>query len=76
MYTCSSATSAPRYNIAMPLLTVLAEAFIALLVRLVIYLLPMLAGVLAATATEKIIEKKRATAKKRAVQRRAKAIVQ
>lgn len=60
----------------MPLLTVFADAFIALALRVLVYILPMLAGMIAATATKRIIETKKTSAKKRTVQRRSKALVQ
>jgi hypothetical protein len=60
----------------MPLLTIFADALIALLVRVAIYLLPMLAGAVAATATEKIIEAKKVNAKKQAAQRKTKVSIQ
>ncbi len=60
----------------MPLLTVFADAFIALALRVLVYILPMLAGMLAASATQKVIETKSASVKKKAAQRRTKTIVQ
>lgn len=70
MYISRHATRATRYKAPMPLLTIFAEAFITLLIRIAMYLIPMLAGAFAATAAEKVIQAKKVSAKKRVAQRK------